>query len=63
MSAEYSVTQSNTINTNGRYAEISAYAEYTGYQFDVWQSGWFGDKEVGNGTALRPVGICFVTYR
>lgn len=39
------------------------YAEYTGYRFDVWESGWFGDKKVGNGTALRPVGICFVTYR
>ena len=33
------------------------------YRFDVWESGWFGDKKVGNGTALRPVGICFVTYR
>ena len=63
VSAEYSVTQSNTIDTNGRYAEIRAYAEYTGYRFDVWESGWFGDKKVGNGTALRPVGICFVTYR
>lgn len=39
------------------------YAEYTGYRFDIWESGWFGDKKVGNGTALRPVGICFVTYR
>ncbi|ACO25860.1 TPA: hypothetical protein QCR36_002283 [Bacillus cereus] len=48
---------------DGRYAEIRAYAEYTGYRFDVWESGWFGDKKVGNGTALRPVGICFVTYR
>ncbi|MDD8000052.1 MULTISPECIES: hypothetical protein [Bacillus cereus group] len=47
---------------DGRYAEIRAYAEYTGYRFDVWESGWFGDKKVGNGTALRPVGICFVTY-
>ncbi|MGQ0514395.1 hypothetical protein ACT453_16320 [Bacillus sp. D-CC] len=29
------------------------YAEYTGYRFDVWESGWFGDKKVGNGTALK----------
>ncbi|MDM5191183.1 hypothetical protein QUF93_00370 [Bacillus hominis] len=63
VSAEYSVTQSNTIDTNGRYAEIRAYAEYTGYHFEVWENGWFSDSKVGNGTALRPVGICFVTYR
>ncbi|MES1054203.1 hypothetical protein FOA24_36275 [Bacillus thuringiensis] len=63
VSAEYSVTQSNTIDTGGRYAEIRAYAEYNGYRFDVWESGWFSDSKVGSGTALKPVGICFVTYR
>ncbi|PEB51566.1 hypothetical protein CON65_21040 [Bacillus pseudomycoides] len=51
VSADYSVTQSNTIDTNNRYANIRAYAEYNGYRFDVWESSWFSDSKVESNAA------------
>ncbi|MGG4499207.1 hypothetical protein [Brevibacillus reuszeri] len=43
----------------GKLGVLRAYEKYQLITFDVMQKGLFGDKKIGQGTALKPVGVCF----
>jgi hypothetical protein len=59
----YTIMQENQVDTKGKHTRINAYAEYDGYSFDIRHDGIFKDTLEGRGTALKPVGVCFVTIQ
>lgn len=65
----FSVTRSYSVSDkqkiivpSGRVGLIKAYEYYRLVRFDVMEKGFFGDKKIGDGYALKPIGICFKTY-
>ncbi|MCG0239428.1 MAG: hypothetical protein L6E13_09565 [Firmicutes bacterium] len=57
-----SVTQRTTI-PDGRLRVVAAHPLYDVATFEVWYRSWLGAaRPLGEGTAARPAGLCFVVY-
>ncbi|WP_246005799.1 hypothetical protein [Brevibacillus gelatini] len=63
VTSEYTVTDSNTVDTNGRFTELVAYPYYRIKYFDVYDEATFGsDNYLGSGEAWKPIGVCFAVF-
>ncbi|MCP3775100.1 restriction endonuclease [Paenibacillus sp. MZ04-78.2] len=57
----FSVTDKQTVTIPSNYsrAEVSAYANYDIWQYDIYKKGIFWDSKEGYGSVSKPVGVCF----
>ncbi|WP_019418948.1 hypothetical protein [Paenibacillus sp. OSY-SE] len=57
----YNVSDKQTIVVpEGKRGELKAFPYYETKTFEIWEIGVAYNKKVGDGTALFPVGVCFV---
>ncbi|MCP3776569.1 restriction endonuclease, partial [Paenibacillus sp. MZ04-78.2] len=57
----YTVTDEQTVTISPNYsrAEVSAYANYDIWQYDIYKKRIFWDSKEGYGSVSKPVGVCF----
>lgn len=62
VTAEYTVEDGMELELEaGEYGEIISYPMYRIYSFEIWEVDTFFDDYLGDGTAWKPIGICYVT--
>ncbi|GIP24174.1 hypothetical protein [Paenibacillus sp. J22TS3] len=59
----FSVSASDSVQTNGKATVLAGYAKYEVKTFDIWEDDPIWDDYVGSGRALKPWSVCFAVFQ